>query len=104
MLGNGADRNYCSPNGFSPPLVASLQGHETLAKIFLKNKGNVNICGLYLVSPLYAPCRKGYNHIESILHDDAEVNVWFEGGFSPLYIACLNEPDDVVKILLHTVR
>lgn len=70
--------------------MASLQGHETLAKILLKNKGNVNICGLYLVSPLYAPCRKRYNHIESILHDDAEVNVCFEGGFSPLYIACLN--------------
>ena len=43
-------------------------------------------------------------HIESILHDDAEVNVCFEGGFSPLYIACLNGPDDVVKILLDNVK
>ena len=56
LLGNEADRNYCSPIGLSPLLVASLQGHEILAKILHKNKGNVNLCGLYLVSPLYAPC------------------------------------------------
>ena len=36
--------------------MASLQGHEILAKILVKNKGNVNLCGLYLVSPLYASC------------------------------------------------
>lgn len=129
LIEHDADINSCCKNGISPLHGACRNGLKNIVKILLKKGASINAVSIECGSPLLEAVQYGHETIVSLLLDNgADVNICheFEGSFfsemlkfdvlssrtkkykdvtfnkkiSPLYKACQNKNESIVKHLL----
>lgn len=129
LIEHGADINLCCKNGISPLHGACKNGLVNIVKILLDNDALINAVSKTCGSPLLEACQNGHEQIVSLLLNyGADVNICheYEKDFfsemlefdamdcwtdkynditvnkkiTPLYKACQNKSESIVKHLL----
>ncbi|CAH8556527.1 unnamed protein product [Schistosoma turkestanicum] len=93
-------------NGMTPFLIAASKGNELLMEILVKRKCNVNATDLYGRNALHFVAKNG--HIDALYYLlslellKTKINELDSSGCSPLHLACENNQQHCVRLLLET--
>ena len=98
----GADVNIGSQNGYNVyPIHSAVAGNfESISRMLMENKANVNVAQISGLTPLHSAAQNG--NIELIillLEKGANVNVRMEGGKLPADLALDKGYDEIAEIL-----
>ncbi|CAC5366874.1 unnamed protein product [Mytilus coruscus] len=99
LLDYKADINKCSPQGRSPLFVACQENHVEIAKLLLDNNADTNKCMDAESTLDFITCQTQHKETDKIKLDKLK-DKCKDNGASPLFIACLNNNIEIVKLLL----
>lgn len=101
LISNSADVNACTPDGWSPLIIATQKGHFHIVVLLLNHRASTK--ANKMLSPLYIACQTGCLSITKLLLEHKSlVSFQNELGWTPLHIACQHGHTDIVQELINS--
>lgn len=94
------DINQGTPQGYTPLMLASLQGHGPVVRILLSKGANLSIAGDRGVTPLCAAAGEGHVDVVKMLIEAGGGPAVPSGAVTPLHVATRFGHPEVMKILI----
>ncbi|CAM9239848.1 unnamed protein product [Ectocarpus sp. 13 AM-2016] len=102
LLSSGAfDVNQGDPKGFTPLMLASMEGHAHIVKILLDNGANASIVASDRGTALGVAAQNGHAEVAKILVDaGADIEGQTSDGCTPLHVAAYEGHPVVMRVLI----
>ncbi|XP_063408881.1 ankyrin-3-like [Mytilus trossulus] len=102
LMEHDADVNFQMKNGMTPIYIACVNNHIETVKLLLRYNADINKCEETGWGPLHVASHSSHKELVEYLCENsvAEVNCYINEKYSPLYLACQVNNEDIVKLLL----
>lgn len=101
FLNEGVPINSSNLKGDTPLILATGQGHLSVATFLINKNAAIDLANLKGLTPLHWASMKGHlNVITALINHGCNINKQDNKGYTPLYWACLNDHAAIAALLI----